>query len=37
VTKLGEESWTLNKSIVKRLVAFERNVFRGMFGGIKLN
>jgi len=37
VATYGEESWILNKDVVKRLVAFKRKVFRGMFGGIKLN
>jgi hypothetical protein len=27
------ECWTLNKDIVKRLVAFERKVLRRMLGG----
>jgi len=31
------ESWTLNKDIAKRLAAFERKVFRIIFGGNKVN
>jgi hypothetical protein len=33
----GAESWVSNTYIDKRLVAFERKVWRRMFGGIKVN
>lgn len=37
VAACGVESWTLNKSIAKWLVTFERNVLRRMYGGIQVN
>jgi hypothetical protein len=33
----GAQSCILNKGIAKRLAAFERNVLRIKFGGIKVN
>jgi hypothetical protein len=35
VETYGAESWTSNKGVTKRLAAFEREVLRRMFGGLK--